>query len=92
MNKKAQSSCFRTCELRREVYKNQVIQIRQVRNNNTQSNRQFPSGATIDDDDDDGDYDVDTGARAAVPPNYLWNPPLFVSWIAPKTELGSCKA
>ena len=50
MNKKAQSSCFRTCELRREVYKNQVIQIRQVRNNNTQSNRQFPSVATIDDD------------------------------------------
>ena len=31
-------------------------------------------------------------ARAAVQPNYLGNPPLFVSWIAPKTELGSCKA
>ena len=58
MNKKAQSSCFRTCELRREVYKNQVIQIRQVRNNNTQSNRQFPSVATIDD-----DCNVEDGAR-----------------------------
>ena len=66
MNKKAQSSCFRTCELRREVYKNQVIQIRQVRNNNTQSNRQFPSVATIDD-----DCNVEDGARGG-PAELSW--------------------
>ena len=38
----------------------QLIQIRRVRNNNTQSNRQFPSVTTIDDDED---CEVDSGAR-----------------------------